>query len=258
MKKVIYFITYLAILAAGIFLLIFSSQAALENQPSLRALIVAGGIIFVVPGLAQLIANLRPYRNKYGVIVPRPWYGTAMGIAALIWGVFMLCMPGGFLGNLNITLGVSLILASLAQITFIIKGRKTNGAPLWLYIIPLLTICTGVITLLLKEDFQNPGHDKVVGCIITGLSLIVLAVNGFLALPRRKFTAEELAEKSKKIAEKEAKESAKEEAKEAESAKAIKDAYDAHVAAEKKAEPSGVAPEPPAEEKKSQPTEDAK
>ncbi len=214
MKKLIYFLVYLAAAVAGVLLLIFNQQSVEDAKPILHPLIIGAGIVFVVPGIYQLIASMRPKRNAAGIIVSRPWFSTAMGIASLIWGILMLCMPGGFLGNLNITLGVSLIIAGLAQIVWIVKGRRTNGAPIWLYIIPLLVIAVGVIVLMLKRDFQNPGHDQLVGCIISGITLVVWAVNGFLSLPRRIRTLEDIERESRKLAEDKAK-AAKEEAKSA-------------------------------------------
>lgn len=212
MKKLIYFLVYLAAAIAGALLLIFNHQSVEAAKPILHTLIIGAGIVFVVPGIYQLIASMRPKRNAAGIIVSRPWFSTAMGIASLIWGILMLCMPDGFLGNLNITLGVSLIIAGLAQIVWIVKGRRTNGAPIWLYIIPFIVIAVGVITLMLKRDFQNPGHDQIVGCIISGIALLVWAVNGFLSLPRRIRTLEDIERETRKLAEDKAK-AAKEEAK---------------------------------------------
>lgn len=201
MKKIIYLITYIAAFVMGVILLIFNHQSVEESQPVLRPTIIAAGIVFVIPGLVLLSASLVPGKNKNGV----PWISTATGIIALVWGILMLSMPGGFLGNLNITLGVSLIIAAIAQTVWIIRGRRTNGAPVWLYIIPLIVILAGVAIVLLRVDYQNPGHDRQIGCVISGIAFIMWAANGFMSLPRRKHTAEELARQVRRLSEKQEK-----------------------------------------------------
>lgn len=200
MRKIIYAITYLAALAIGIGMLVFNHQAMETSQPMLRWVIIAAGIVFIIPGLFLLIASLRPRRDANGVIISRPWFSTGMGIISLIWGILMLCMPTGFLGNLNITLGGSLIIASLAQIVWIVKGRRVNGAPIWLYIIPLLTLASGIWVILLKTDFQNPGQEHTLGSIIAGASFILWAINGFMSLPRRKKTASDIEKEARRLA----------------------------------------------------------
>lgn len=216
MRKVIYAIVYLAALIIGSVLLIFNHQAVEDAQPVLHPIVIAAGIIFVIPGLFLLIASLIPHKDSNGVVVSRPWISTVMGILTLIWGVLILCMPNGFLGHFNITLGVSLILAGLAQIIWIIKGRKVNGAPIWLYIVPLLTIAAGVWILILKADYQNPGKEVIQGCVIAGITLIVWAINGFGSLPRRKKTLKDIEKETKRLA-KEQKKAIREEADEASS-----------------------------------------
>ncbi|MDE6339112.1 MAG: DUF308 domain-containing protein [Muribaculaceae bacterium] len=201
MRKVIYAIVYLAALIIGAVLLIFNHQVVENTQPMLHPVIIAAGIIFVIPGLCLLIASLIPHKDSNGVVISRPWISTVMGIIALIWGVLILIMPGGLLGYFNITLGVSVILAGIAQITWIIKGRKTNGAPIWLYLIPLLTIAAGVWIIILKQDYQNPGRELIQGCIIAGVTLIVWAINGFGSLPRRKKTLKDIEKETRRLAE---------------------------------------------------------
>jgi len=186
MRKIIYAFAYVAALVIGICLLVFNHQAMENSMSVLRPIIITAGIIFVVPGIYFLLSSLRTHRDAYGVIVSRPWFSTGMGAISLIWGVLILSMPYGFIGNLNITFGISLIIASIAQILWIVKGRKINGAPIWLYLIPLATIAAGIVVTVLRKDFQNPGYEFSIGSIITGAGLILLSLNGFLSLPHRK------------------------------------------------------------------------
>lgn len=185
MRKFVYALSYVAAVVFGILLLIFNHQAMVPDDRILRSVILGAGILFIIPGLLLLIASLKPKKNENGEIVAKPWYPTAIAITSLIWGLMMICMPKGFIGNLNITLGVSLIIVSLAQLLWIIRDRKINGAPFWLYIIPCVMICVGIIVILIPHDFQNPGQDMATGCIISGIAYVLWAANGFMALPKR-------------------------------------------------------------------------
>lgn len=184
MRKLIYFITYLAALALGVTLLIFNHQTLEDERPVLHIAMIAAGVIFVVPGIVLLLASLRGGSAKGGN--RRPVLSTILGIASLVWGVLILVMPDGLLGRLNITLGVSLFIAAFAQIVWIIRGRRANGAPVWIYLLPLAVAVAGVAVIMLPIDWENPGAESRTGCIVSGIAFTLWAINGFLSLSRRR------------------------------------------------------------------------
>lgn len=214
MKKIIYALTYLAALVIGVCLLVFNQQVVEDAQPVLRPVMIAAGVIFVIPGIYFLLSSLRTQRDANGLPVSRPWFSTVVGAISLIWGILLLCMPDGLLGNINISFGVSLIVASIAEIIWIVRGRRVNGAPIWLYILPLITIAAGVYVLLMKADYQNPGNERIWGCIVTGAALILWSINGFMSLPRRKKTPADIEKEARKLAKQQEK-AVKDQAKEA-------------------------------------------
>lgn len=184
MRKLIYFITYLAALALGVTLLIFNYQTLEDERPVLHIAMIAAGVIFVVPGIVLLLASLRGGSAKGGN--RRPVLSTILGIASLVWGVLILVMPDGLLGRLNITLGVSLFIAAFAQIVWIVRGRRANGAPVWIYLLPLAVAMAGVAVIMLPIDWENPGAESRTGCIVSGIAFTLWAINGFLSLSRRR------------------------------------------------------------------------
>ena len=184
MRKLIYFITYLAALALGVILLIFNHQTLEDERPVLHIAMIAAGIIFVVPGIVLLLASLRAGSAKGGN--RRPVLSTILGIASLVWGVLILVMPDGLLGRLNITFGVSLFIAAFAQIVWIVRGRRANGAPVWIYLLPLAVAVAGVAVIMLPTDWENPGAESRTGCIVSGIAFTLWAINGFLSLSRRR------------------------------------------------------------------------
>ena len=184
MRKLIYFITYLAALALGVTLLIFNHQTLEDERPVLHIAMIAAGVIFVVPGIVLLLASLRGGSAKGGN--RRPMLSTILGVASLVWGVLILVMPAGLLGRRNITLGVSLFIAAFAQIVWIVRGRRANGAPVWIYLLPLAVAVAGVAVIMLPIDWENPGAESRTGCIVSGIAFTLWAINGFLSLSRRR------------------------------------------------------------------------
>ena len=184
MRKLIYFITYLAALALGVTLLIFNYQTLEDERPVLHIAMIAAGVIFVVPGIVLLLASLHAGSAKGEN--RRPVLSTILGVASLVWGVLILVMPDGLLGRLNITLGVSLFIAAFAQIVWIVRGRRANGAPVWIYLLPLAVAVAGVAVIMLPTDWENPGAESRTGCIVSGIAFTLWAINGFLSLSRRR------------------------------------------------------------------------
>lgn len=199
MKKAIYSICYVLAFCVGIMLLILNHQASSADHSILVNVMIGIGVVFVIPGISLLIANLIPKKEVEGMKKPNTTASTITGIIALVWGILILIMPSGMFGNLNITLGISIIILAIAQVIWIAKGKEINGAPLWLYIIPILVAAAGVAILLLKKDYQNPGRELEKGCIFAGIVLLFWAVNGFLSLPRRKKTEADIKADEKKL-----------------------------------------------------------
>ena len=205
MKKAVYFITYLVVAVIGLLLLIFNNQATLSESlaVTLHNILIAGGIIFILPGVALLLMTLRPKRDESGNIVTRPWISTLIAAISLIWGITMVCMPYGFLHNLNITLGVSLLLAGIAQMVWIVK---TASSTFWRFIIPFLVIVAGILVVSVFNQSDN-GSNAQIATIISGISFIAWGVNGFISLrsPGVAHAAHEAAKKEHKAEKAEAK-----------------------------------------------------
>lgn len=214
MRKVIYAIAYICAIVIGVGLLVFNQQTIEDSRPVLHPMLIAAGILFIIPGIYFLLSSLRTPKDANGIQMKRPWFSTVTGAIALIWGIIMLCFPKGLLGDMNITFGVSLIIIAISQIVWIVRGIRTNGAPFWLYMIPLAVIAAGVWIILIPEDFQNPGRKEIIGCVVSGIALIVWAINGFMSLPRRRKTSADLEKETIRL-EKDKERVAKNEAREA-------------------------------------------
>lgn len=201
MKKTTYLIVYLAALVIGLLLLIFSQQALTVDVPSsLRGVVIAGGIVFIVAGAATLLLSMRPKVDAQGVPTNRPWYITALSISSIFWGVLMLTMSATFTYTLAVTLGISLILAGLGQVMWIVDSARPYGAPGWWYVIPLAVFGAGIVDITLINDYANIGQSSATASIVSGILLLCYAVNGFISLNRRKRIEKDVVESVNEIA----------------------------------------------------------
>ena len=196
MKKVIYFICYVVGLLIGVSLLIFNYEAMDRDQTVLRYTLLIAGVMFVIPGLIQLIASLRPKKDENGNILPHKWYTTVVAVLALLWGIYMLIFPLGYDNNLSITLGVSLVLVGLSQTVWIVR---TSESTLLRFIVPIVTIAVGVLVFTVFNHFPDTGKSAQTGAIISGIMLIIWGINGFFSLrPKRVVAAADRAAKEER------------------------------------------------------------
>lgn len=201
MRKVVLSFTYAAALVIGALLLICNYQAMDADQSGLHNIIIAAGIIFILPGLFMLLASLKPHRDAQGQIIKRPWYSIVIAAASLVWGILMVCMPGGLLGNLNITLGVSIALAGIAGIVWTVRTapRVVVG-----YIVSAACVVAGIVVLTALNDYPDNGRSAKMACIVAGIMLILWSLSGVPVL-RYKSSAKALERERRKIEKREQK-----------------------------------------------------
>lgn len=187
MKKATYFIVYTATLVIGVLLLIFSQEPMTRTDPvSLRTVVIASGIVYIAIGIISFLFSLRKKETPEGVIKTRPWYLTAMSIAAIFWGILIIVMSRPMMTTLAVTLGISLVIASFAQVIWIAGTTHTSGVSGWWYIIPFCVLGAGIIDITLVNDYANAGKSSSVACILSGILLLCYSLNGFISLKNLK------------------------------------------------------------------------
>lgn len=173
MKSKPYFFTYLCALIIGVLLLVFTGQTEL-----FKWIVIAIGVLLIIPSVGSVIDGLVPAKDVQGHrSVPKPWYLVAMGVAGIVFGVILICMPGFFAGYIVYTLGIILILCGLAQIVFMSVAASVVGTNKWFYVMPWLTFIAGIVVL-----FLGPSGIENIVTVLTGIFLIVYSVNGFMQM----------------------------------------------------------------------------
>lgn len=177
MKPRNFLLTYLFTLIGGILLVIFNKSSNL-----LETVVIIIGILFIIASLLSVGTALfsRPTQpevkdkllTKISVIIP--------ALAALIFGILLVSMPGFFSSWVIYTFAVMMILLGLIQLLFMGFSIRTLGTSGWYLVVPLIIIATGVICIVM-------GSEKVANAInmLTGIALIVYSLNGFIGYAHR-------------------------------------------------------------------------
>lgn len=174
MKNLPSLLTYLSALIIGILLLVFCDKADL-----LQGIIIAMGIVILIPSIVMLIRCIVPKKEKDGTRDTTSWYSVMVAIAGLALGAWLLISPGFFINATVYTLAAVVILAGIVGWVFIVQHSRPYGASIGWYVVPALMICGGVVLCLLGT--------KVLGMaanITAGVLLVVYAVNGMAAYGR--------------------------------------------------------------------------
>lgn len=191
MKKTVYFLAYTAILVIAILLLIFSREILTSPDPTdIRNTVLGAGILFIVIGAIFFMLSVIKTDEAGEQIKTRPWYYTATALISMLWGLALAIFTSPMTGILAISLGVSLILLGLAQIIWISSTAKKSGVSAWWIIVPVLAIGAGVADLILIYDASNADKSAYTACLVSGIVLLCVAVNGYISLKNLKHAHE--------------------------------------------------------------------
>ncbi len=172
MKGKNYIFTYLSTLIIGILLLIFHDRETLYNT-----VVLIIGILIAVPSLILFITTLvrkGDSKESPGLKNTIKLTSSIASLVGLGFGVWMIANPAFFVSAIIYTLGAILILAGILQMTMIYLGAKPLRPAIGWFIIPLLTLLTGVVIV-----FLGPAKVSAFAGLITGIALVLYAANGF-------------------------------------------------------------------------------
>lgn len=162
------FWTYIFVLAAGIVLICLHKNISL-----LSWMVTAVGVMFALPGLIGLISAI--VRNHH----QRPVNGLSVtsSIGSLVFGVIMIAWPQPFVGVFVYILAAAVIVGGLWQIWALSVEYRTAKMPLWLYILPGLSVIAGVVVLC-----SSLRTIEAMFTLVTGIAMVVIAANGLFIL----------------------------------------------------------------------------
>lgn len=152
-----------SVLLMGILFLVLGDSA-------LSILIVAVGVLFMVPGLTSLFTY---YHHRH----ERPMFPFA-ALGSFLLGFWLAVSPDFFVGIFMYVLGGVLIALGVYQFAFLAMSARELPAAWVLYLFPSLVLLLGVFVIF------NPFAAAALPFILIGVGCIVSALNDLIAICR--------------------------------------------------------------------------
>lgn len=154
------FLRVICALVIGLVLVMFPDQAS-------DYFVITIGVIFLVPSLISIIsyfAQSAEMRRRFPI----------EGVGSLLFGLWLIIMPGFFADLLTFVLGFILVMAGVQQIASLIVARRWMTVSAGFYVVPALILVAGLIALF------NPTGVRSTAFIIIGISSLVYAASDLL------------------------------------------------------------------------------
>lgn len=146
--------------------LIIGLVLVLWPDTAVQYIVITVGVLFLIPGLISLISYFGA-KSEPGISRRFP----IEGVGSLLFGLWLVVMPGFFADVLMFLLGFILILGGVQQIASLSMARRWAVVPASYYVIPSLILIAGVVALF------NPTGVRNTAFMIIGISSLVYAVS---------------------------------------------------------------------------------
>ena len=155
------FLRTICALIIGLVLVMFPDQAG-------DYFVITIGVIFLVPSLISIIGHFamraREMRSRFPI----------EGVGSLLFGLWLIIMPGFFADLLTFVLGFILVMGGVQQIASLSAARRWMPVPGGFYVVPVLILLAGLVALF------NPTGVRSTAFIIIGISSLVYAASELL------------------------------------------------------------------------------
>lgn len=154
------FLRAICALVIGLVLVMFPDQAG-------DYFVITIGVIFLVPSFVSIIgyfAQSTEMRSRFPI----------EGVGSLLFGLWLIIMPGFFADLLTFVLGFILVMGGVQQIASLSAARRWMPVPGGFYVVPVLILLAGLVALF------NPTGVRSTAFIIIGISSLVYAASELL------------------------------------------------------------------------------
>lgn len=149
----------------GVFAIALGLLLVFWPETAINYLVITIGILFLIPGMISVITYFtRKKEAGDNSIFP------VAGIGSMLFGIWLMIMPGFFVTILMYVLGLILVFGGIQQIVSLASARKWYKVSMGYYIIPVLILIAGLIVLL------NPFTVASGAFIMLGISSIVYGI----------------------------------------------------------------------------------
>ena len=154
------FLRTICALIIGLVLVMFPNEAG-------DYFVITIGVVFLIPALLSIIGYFAMSAEERRRL-------PIEGIGSLLFGLWLIIMPGFFADLLTFGLGFILVLGGVQQIASLSAARRWMPVRVGFYIIPVLILIAGLVALF------NPTGVRSTAFIIIGISSLVYAASELL------------------------------------------------------------------------------
>lgn len=154
------FLRTICALIIGLVLVMFPNEAG-------DYFVITIGVVFLIPALLSIIGYFAMSAEERRRL-------PIEGIGSLLFGLWLIIMPGFFADLLTFVLGFILVLGGVQQIASLSAARRWMPVRVGFYIIPVLILIAGLVALF------NPTGVRSTAFIIIGISSLVYAASELL------------------------------------------------------------------------------
>lgn len=146
-----------------------------------RWLVIIIGILFLIPGLVSLAANLRVGGNRDAV---RPLF-SIVGIGSFFFGVVLILASSSLIPYMKYVLAIFSVLAGIGFLGGMLAMRRYTRVESFFYVVPLLITLAGLFVLLKNTSVTGPDgstSDPVanttlgIACLVYGVLNLASAI----------------------------------------------------------------------------------
>ena len=151
------FLRTICALIIGLVLVMFPNEAG-------DYFVITIGVVFLIPALLSIIGYFAMSAEERRRL-------PIEGIGSLLFGLWLIIMPGFFADLLTFVLGFILVLGGVQQIASLSAARRWMPVRVGFYIIPVLILIAGLVALF------NPTGARNTAFIIIGISSLVYSLS---------------------------------------------------------------------------------
>lgn len=151
------FLRAVCALIIGLVLVMFPNEAG-------DYFVITIGVVFLIPALLSVIGYFAMNAEERRRL-------PVEGIGSLLFGLWLIVMPGFFADLLTFVLGFILVLGGVQQIASLSAARRWMPVPMGFYVVPALILIAGLVALF------NPTGVRSTAFIIIGITSMVYAAS---------------------------------------------------------------------------------
>lgn len=125
------------------FAILLGLVMVLWPEAAITYLVITIGVLFILPGLFSILGYFTRSKETNG---DNPMFPIE-GAGSVLFGAWLVIMPGFFVNILMYVLGALLVVAGVQQIVTLISARKWSTVPFGFYLMPVLILITGVMII---------------------------------------------------------------------------------------------------------------